>query len=206
LKFIFATILLFALLFGCSSAKQTDVNSNYYRQFDLFRLSGIDSISNSDKDAQNSEFVKVSYKNGLPNLIVYHFKDREVTLELQDTLKLNKGNIYVYYTGNLLGGKAGTQREYSLHHIDNGYKLYIDLSDTLLVKSYDNIDKNSSDSYHYMIDVYTFNQNQVSKYSLLQGDTNSSTSEDSLYSYWKREVQSTKPTTISSIDFFPPKK
>jgi len=202
------TILLFAVFFfGCSTSQKLDTKTVYYDKFDIFKLSGIDTLTVSDLKARNnSEFVKVLYTDdNLPNEVNYHFADREVVLKLESTFKFLDRNIYVFYTGNLLGGKAGKQREYSMRYIDNAYRLYVDLSDTLLVKSYDNIDTKSSERYHYMVDVYTKKEKQFGKYSLLQADTNKSVSEDSLYKSWNKELQILKPVVISDFALFPPK-
>ena len=202
------TILLYAVFFfGCSTSQKFDTKTVYYDRFDIFKLSGIDTLTASDLEARNNlAFVKVSYSDdNLPTKINYHFADRQVVLKLENTFKFHGRNIHVFYTGNLLGGKADRQREYSMHYIDNAYRLYVDLSDTLLVKSYDSVDTKSSERYHYMIDVYIKKEKQFGKYSLLQAETNKGVSEDRLYNYWNKELQILKPTVISDFALFPPK-
>jgi len=178
----------------------------YYKTFNAFQLSGGDTVAASKVgNKQNVEFVKVTYKNKLPITIAYNFTDREVVLKLDSSFKNHDRDIYIYSTGNLLGGKAGKQREYSFHYIDNGYKLYINLSDTILVKSYDNIDIKGEGRYHYIVDVYTKKGNQFNRYSLLQADTKTTINEDSLYKNWKAELKNFKPDVISATLSFPPK-
>lgn len=206
LNLIACRLLIVIVCFGCSTNQRTDKDTNYFKNFNLFSLSGIDTVSASYiKNKQNQEFVEVTYMDNLPYIITYRFTNREVVLTLDTSFKANDRDIFVYYTGNLLGGKAGKQREYSLHYIDNGYKLYIDLSDTILVKSYDNIDTKAGDGYHYMLDVYTQKHSQVSRYSLLQGDTKTTIHDDSLFKHWNIELNKFKPEVISTIGSFPPK-
>lgn len=206
LKLTVFRLLIVIVCFGCSTTQRTDKDTKYFKSFNLFSLSGLDTVTASDiKDKQNREFVEVVYREELPYIITYRFTNRDVVLTLDTSFKDNDRDIFVYYTGNLLGGKAGKQREYSFHFIDNGYKLYIDLSDTILVKSYDNIDKKSGDRYHYMLDIYTQKHYEVSRYSLLQGDTRTAIRDDSLFKHWNFELNNFKPEVISSIGSFPPK-
>ena len=205
LKLIIPLLFIIAC-FSCSTTQQTDKDTKYFKGFNLFSLSGLDTIAASDvTDKQNREFVEVNYRDNLPYTITYHFTNREVILKLDTSFNVNDRDILVYYSGNLLGGKAEKQREYSFHYIDNGYKLYIDLSDTILVKSYDNTGLKSGDQYHYMLDVYTQTHNQVSRYSLLQGDTKSAIPDKTLFNDWSIKLSKFKPEVISSIGSFPPK-
>lgn len=206
LKLILSRLLIVIVCFGCSTTQRTDKNTKCFKSFNLFSLSGFDTVAASNiADKQNREFVEVNYRDNLPSTITYHFTHREVILKLDTSFKVNDRDIYVYYTGNLLGGNAGKQREYSFRYIDNGYKLYINLSDTILVKSYDNIDIRSGNQYHYMLDIYTQKHNQVSCYSLLQGDTRTTIRDDSLFKQWDVELIKYKPEVISAIGSFPPK-
>lgn len=205
IKYTHIALLVAILLFGCSTSQKLDTRNIFYSKFDIFTLTGVDTLSNSTiSERQNLEFVEVAYANKLPSVITYNFSHRQIVLKLEDTIKFQNRNIYVYYTGNLLGGKAGRQREYSFKHIDNGYRLYVDYSDTLLVKSYDNIDLKSGNKYHYMVDVYIKKGNKFNNYSLLQADTNMSILEESLYKYWNEELKKLKPEVISNLILFPP--
>ena len=205
LKLIASRLFIIIVCFGCSTTQRTDKDTKYFKSFNLFSLSGLDTVAASDiADKQNREFVEVNYRDNLPYSITYQFTNRKVVLTLDTCFKVHDRDIFVYYTGNLLGGKAGKQREYSFHYIDNGYKLYINLSDTILVKSYDNIDIRSGDRHHYMLDIYTQKHNQVSRYSLLQGDTRSTIRDDSLFKNWDIELNKFKPQVISAIGSFPP--
>jgi hypothetical protein len=206
LKFILTKLLIVSVCIGCSTPKMTDTESIYYKSFNIFQLTGGDTIAAPKVgNKQNLEFVKVTYRNKLPITITYNSRDREVVLKLDSSFNNHDRVIYIYSTGNLLGGKAGKQREYSFRSIDNGYKLYINLSDTIIVKSYDNIDIKRGDRYHYMVDVYTKKDNHFNRYSLLQADTKTSVSDDSLYKSWNVELKDFKPDVISAVDSFPPK-
>jgi hypothetical protein len=206
LKIPITNFLIVLFVFGCSVTQTTNENITYFEKFDLFKLSGQDTILITKiKERKNREYVGVSYINNLPNLIRYYFPNRQVILQLENNFKSDDGIIYVYSTGNLLGGKAGRQKEYSFHYIDNAYKIYINLSDTIVVKRYDAIDAKSTDKYHYIVDVYTKKENQLNTFFLLQTVTQSEIKEDSLYKFWKQELKISKPEAIRYIETFPPK-
>jgi hypothetical protein len=206
-SFHFIIILAVALqLSGCSTSKLSGTKTIYFKKFDLFTLSGSDTIPAPKIEKKlNPEFVSVIYKNEIPQTITYHYMQREVILKLDSIFKINGQNIYVYATGNLLGGKSGRQREYAFHYINNGYKLFINLSDTLLVKSYDNDAIKRGNSYHYMVDVYLKKKEQYNKYYLFQGDVEKSTGDDTLYNYWLDKLKVTTPEVISNVIAFPPR-
>lgn len=157
-----------------------------------------------ERNKRHASYVKVTYKNQLPAFITFHSPKRKVALQLISSFQYNDCKVFVYYTGNLLGGRAGRQREYGLRYIDNGYKLFINLSDTMLIKNYDNIDLQSGNEYHYTVNVYTKKQQQAEQYFLLQTNTGKSTGDDSLYRSWNPVLRQLRPEAIRTFPSFPP--
>src|SRR4051812_37791588 len=94
------------LLFQCNSAEMPNTNDAtvFYRQFDLFRLNGVDTLNKPDK----RQSVEVRYRSKIPEYIKYYKAERTVTLVLEDTFRLNnKRLVYVFSTSNFHGGAPG---------------------------------------------------------------------------------------------------
>jgi hypothetical protein len=202
----YRTVFLVAFFYmSCSTPQKVEKNILFFKDFDIFHLSGTDTIPASKIKTEKGDFVRVNFKNNFPSEIAYHFSNRKVVLKLDTTFVFNDRLVYVYYTGNLLGGKAGRQREYAFHYIDNGYKLFVDLSDTMIVKNYDNIDIKSGNSYHYMLYVYLKNESKFQRYFLRQADSYPSITDSNLYKSWDWERRNSKPGVISDLITFPPR-
>ncbi len=147
-----AILILFTLSLSCNYTSKKDSQSTlYYSDFDLFSLKGKGVLQGSAVGRS----VEVVLEKNIPTSITYNLLERTVVLTLVDSFKANSGRpVLVYITGNLLGGKSGKQREYSTRFIDNRYVLFIDCSDTIIVKKFDAIDAESG-AYDCYINSYS---------------------------------------------------
>lgn len=193
------------LFFSCKSVKKNNqqMNTVYLKDFNLFRLEGSPIIEKN----KGKEFVGVVYSNGLPVEITFNKTKRKVKFVFQDSFKFNNRIVYKYTTTNLLGGNQGKIRIYSTHYIKNKYELYVNKSDTIVIKCFDEIDAADS-NYWYSINFYKRNiDGSVTSKLLFSDDINRNQSHDQVLNYSK--WMSYFPSTLSKeYDFryssFPP--
>ena len=199
MKYLLPFILI--IIGSCSIQSRKSI---FFEKFDLFKLYG-ENVIPVKKRNKFKQYISISAAQARsPNKITYYFPKRRVVLNLDTNFRASSSMVYVYTTGNLLGGKTGKQRVYSLHYIENMYKLYISFSDTLFVKSYDAIDARFSNRYHYLVSVYIKRGEKFETFSLLQEDTNYDDNDYKLYCKWRKVLKSFKPQSTAKLSSFPP--
>jgi hypothetical protein len=129
------TLISSILFFHCNDSVITSKNFNtvYYRGFDIFNLTGIDTLKKSYK--QHS--VEVRYEGGKPIYIKYNKSKRVITLALEDSFSINNKPIYIYTTSNFQGGPPGRHKVYTGHSEEYKDFIYVSFSDTLVVETRD---------------------------------------------------------------------
>jgi hypothetical protein len=123
----------------------------YYKEFDIFKLKGTDTLKRIDK----KQSVEVKYDKGVPVFIKFFKPDRTVTLVMEDSLSINHSPVYIYATSNFHGGQPGKNKEYSFRYKENKDLLYINLSDTVICKSHE---VTKLDYYSYTLYLYLQNK------------------------------------------------
>jgi hypothetical protein len=165
---LFFLLIMSFLLSGCDSQKSTlKLDTIYYKDFDIFKLEGIDTL----KDLNKKQSVEVRYNNNIPVYIKYYKLQRTVTLKLDGSFSTQGKPVYVFSTSNFHGGQPGPHRVYATHNEEYKDLLYICLSDTIICKSYE---ATKLDYYSYTLYIYFKNSDK----SIVKYITGSDTKED----------------------------
>lgn len=167
LQILFGIIMVF-FINGCNSQESKMKSGTvYYRDFDIFKLKGYDTLKKIDKQ----QSVEVTYDKGMPVVVKYFRPTRSITLLMEDSFTINGNPIYLYATSNLHGGQPGKNREYSFRYKENRDLLYINLSDTIVCKSHE---VTKLDYYSYTLYLYL----QSNEGSIIEYISGSNTKED----------------------------
>lgn len=164
--------------------KEIEVRTIFYRSFDLFYLKGDEIIKKTGEE----EFVEVQYsKENIPISIRYVKPNREVYLELKDSISLSDFKpVYVYTTSNFHGGKPGNRRIYGTHYEEYEDEIYISRTDTIICKSFQ---VPNSVNYDYALYLYVRIGGLIYKH---QGAGNtlddSDISQPGIYLRWIKEL------------------
>lgn len=113
--------------------KSKDLNTAYYRDFDIFYLKGIDTLNKMSKQRS----VEVRYDNGRPIYIKYIKPKRDIILVWVDSFRINNIPIQIYTTSNFQGGPPGRHKIYTGHSEEFKDLIYVSFSDTLVVETRD---------------------------------------------------------------------
>ena len=177
---------------GCIESRfnKSESNAAYFNDFDIFNLQGNELLNSDQMKKGFSSYVEVRYSAGRPVYIKYFYPKRTVQFEFVDSILMAGKHVYIYSTGNLLGGKSGKQKDYSLRKVENKYLVYSALSDTLFVKNYDVIDR-SFESYHYTVNVYIKSFNGIKKQYLISQETkdDKKLSNKEIYEDWLHKLR-----------------
>lgn len=170
----------FLFSYSCSSSEnENEMNSVYYKNFDIFSLEGEDPIKSIDKNGS----VEIKYNGQKPAFIKYYMPKRAVTLILEDSILEGHKPIYIYSTSNFNGGQPGKRRVYTSHYEEYKHLVYVSLSDTLLVET-----KDVPETPNFLFDLYIRQQDKkiikTSKGEYDYDNVNAKLSRQQLYTKW----------------------
>lgn len=193
-------ILIIISILSCKyQINRSTKNVKYFKTFDLFKLDGV-----LDVDRHDKEYVKVTYFNNIPFNIEFFYSKRTVKLVLQDSFITNDRPVYIYTTSNLLGGKPGRFRVYSFHYIKNCYQLFINKSDTIYIKNFDEIDAEYG-HYNYNVSIYYKSEKEIYAQNILDNvSSQTAYNKKDDYSKWVNFRSTVKPYS-REFNTFPPK-
>ena len=130
----------------------------YYKYFDIFKLSGTDSLRSIDK----KQSVEVTYSNNYPISIKFYTPKRTVTLVFEDSFSINNNPIYLYSTSNFHGGQPGRNRVYASHYEEYRDLIYLSRSDTIICQT-ETVPKDGNFSFHLYVKKTNGDIEKISK-------------------------------------------
>ena len=177
------SILAMSFLFnGCNSQSskfKMESKSIYYKYFDIFTLSGIDTLRSIDK----TQSVEVTYDNRHPLSIKFYKPKRTITLVLEDSFSINDNPIYVYSTSNFHGGQPGRNRVYATHYEEYKDLIYLSNSDTIICQT-ENVPKDGNFSFHLYVKKRNGSIEKISKGEFDYDGENAKLNRSQLYLKW----------------------